>query len=116
MKVRGITFVGTATPQRAATTEFFRTVLGLEARALEGFPADVFDLPDGSRLGVVEVPEASATRTIGFLVDDLEAAVAELRAEGIEVGDPGETSLGRYVHFHAPDGKLYELVERPDTG
>jgi glyoxylase I family protein len=59
------------------------------------------------------VPAEMATRTIGFLVDDLDAAVAELRAEGVEAGEPGENQLGRYVHFTAPDGRLYELVEKP---
>jgi hypothetical protein len=37
--------------------------------------------------------------------------VAELRAAGVEVDEPAENDLQRYVHFRAPDGKLYELVE-----
>ena len=28
-----------------------------------------------------------------------------------EVGEPSENDRNRYVHFRAPDGKLYELVE-----
>jgi glyoxylase I family protein len=57
-----------------------------------------------------------AERTVGFLVDDLDAAVEELRAAGIETDD--EVSVNerwRYLHFRAPDGQLYELVE-PVTG
>ena len=43
----------------------------------------------------------------GFRVDNLEAAVAALRAAGIELtGTPG---FG-WQHFIAPDGRIYELV------
>lgn len=116
MRILGITFAGSATSRRAETRAFFLSVFGFEPQPLEGFPADVFELPDGSAFGVVEVPEEMATRTIGFLVDDLDEAVAELREKGVEIGEPGENRLGRYAHFHAPDGKLYELVERPAAG
>lgn len=52
------------------------------------------------------------SRSVGFLVEGLDEAVAELRAAGVEVGDePGENDLLRYVHFRAPDGNLYELIE-----
>ena len=49
-------------------------------------------------------------RSIGFLVDSLDEAIAELQAAGIEVGEPSGNARYRYVHFRAPDGKLYELV------
>jgi catechol 2,3-dioxygenase-like lactoylglutathione lyase family enzyme len=48
----------------------------------------------------------------GFLVADLEEAVAELRAAGAEIvldARHGETRA--WVHFRAPDGFVYELVE-----
>ena len=51
------------------------------------------------------------TRSIGFQVETLDEAVAELRAAGVEVDEPAENERQRYVHFRAPDGKLYELVE-----
>ena len=50
-------------------------------------------------------------RTIGFLVSDVAAAAAELQAAGVETDEVHETDRQRYVHFTAPDGKLYELVE-----
>jgi catechol 2,3-dioxygenase-like lactoylglutathione lyase family enzyme len=51
-------------------------------------------------------------RSVGFLVENLEDAVTELRAAGVEVGDePGENDRQRYIHFRAPDGELYELIE-----
>lgn len=112
MDIKGITFAGSATTERDATTAFFKKVFGLEPKPLEGFPADVFEFPDGSSLGIVGMSDpAHATRTIGFEVADLDAAVEELKEQGIEVDEPGANQLGRYVHLMAPDGKLYELVE-----
>jgi glyoxylase I family protein len=77
--------------------------------------ADLFDLPDGSSFAVASPQGMGATaRSVGFLVDDIEAAVQELRAAGADVDDYiSENARERYVHFRAPDGQLYELVERP---
>ena len=113
MQIKGITFTGTATDQAEDTAAFFRSIFSQEPEPLDGFPAQVFSFPDGSSFGVVQVPAEMATRTIGFEVDDLDAAIAELKDKGIEVGDVGASALGRYIHLTAPDGHLYELVERP---
>ena len=41
-----------------------------------------------------------------------EAATDELRAAGVDVDDEiAANERFRYVHFRAPDGRLYELVE-----
>ena len=70
----------------------------------------MFALPDGAFFAVAGPRDMGETsRTIGFLVADLGAAVAELRAAGVEVGEPAANERHRYVHFRAPDGKLYEL-------
>ncbi|HEY3140885.1 MAG TPA: VOC family protein [Acidimicrobiales bacterium] len=51
----------------------------------------------------------------GFLVDDVEAATAELVAAGVEVVQaPMHWPDGNaWVHFRAPDGNLYELTQDP---
>lgn len=79
-----------------------------------GVEADLFDLPDGSSFAVASPQGMGATdRSVGFLVDDIEAAVQELRAAGAEVDDDiSGNERERYVHFRAPDGQLYELVAR----
>ena len=48
----------------------------------------------------------------GFLVDDIEAARAEMEANGIEFLGPiqGETDDYKWTHFRAPDGFVYELT------
>ena len=49
---------------------------------------------------------------MGFLVDDVEQAAVELRAAGIATDDEVSSSAREsYIHFRAPDGQLYELVE-----
>ena len=43
---------------------------------------------------------------------DIEEAVAELRAAGVEIVlDPQGGETRAWVHFRAPDGFVYELVE-----
>ena len=112
MEILGLVFAGSATERRAEMAAFARDVLGLEAAPLEDVDADMFALPDGAFFAVAGPREPGGTsRTIGFLVADLEAAAGELRAAGVEVDEPAANERHRYVHFRAPDGRLYELVE-----
>lgn len=112
MKILGLVFAGSATDRREEMTRFVADVLVLEPVPDPGMDADMFALPDGSRFAVTGPREGSETsRTIGFRVPDLDAAIVELRHAGVAVDDPGETDRQRYAHFHAPDGKRYELVE-----
>jgi glyoxylase I family protein len=73
----------------------------------------MFELPDGSTFAVAGPRELGETsRTIGFLVADLDEAAAALQAANVELDDAAENERFRYAHFRAPDGRLYELVER----
>jgi catechol 2,3-dioxygenase-like lactoylglutathione lyase family enzyme len=114
VRILGLVFAGSATDHRDEMTAFVGDVLGMTRAHDSGVEADLFALPDGSRFGVANPRGMGDTsRTIGFLVDDLEAAAAELRAAGAWVADEaGANDLERYLHFRAPDGELYELVER----
>lgn len=112
MKITGIDFVGTRTDERAAMARFARDRLGLTPVEVDGMDADAFELPDGSTFVVGDTDEP-AERTVGFTVDDLDGALEELRAAGLRTDDAvSSNSRFRYVHFTAPDGHLYELVER----
>lgn len=93
---------------------FARDVLGLLPATVTGVEADLFDLTDGSSFAVASPQGMGATdRSVGFLVDDIDIAVQELRAAGGEVDNEiSGNARERYVHFRAPDGQLYELVER----
>lgn len=115
MKVKGIVWLGTRTDRFDEMTQFCRSLLGLSQRVLEpGFA--VFELPNGDLFEVFgagsRMNEFMAHPVAGFLVDDIEAARAELEAQGIEFLEPiqGDTDDYRWSHFRAPDGFVYELT------
>ena len=61
--------------------EFLQEVLGMVPASVEGVEADLFDMPDGSSFAVASPQGMGATdRSLGFLVDDLDQAVAQLRS------------------------------------
>jgi hypothetical protein len=113
VRVLGICFAGTSTPRRRAMTEFVSEVLCVPQHHAEGVEADLFKLPDGSSFAVASPGGmGDSARSLGFLVASLDEAVAELAAAGVATDDPARSETERYVHFTAPDGQLYELVER----
>ncbi len=113
VQILGLVFAGTATDCRPEMVAFVRDVLGLDPREVAGASADMFALPDGSTFAVAGPREMGETsRSLGFLVADLDDAIAELAAAGVEVDEVATNGHHRYVHFRAPDGALYELVER----
>ena len=113
MQIVGLVFAGSSTPKRPEMTAFVTDVLGLQPVVVDGVEADLFDLADGSSFAVAwAAGMGPSERTLGFLVEDLDQAWAELRAAGVETDAEVSTNdRFRYLHFRAPDGHLYELVE-----
>jgi glyoxylase I family protein len=112
MEILGLTFVGTGSAHQPEMASFCRDVLGMTTAIDSGMTGDLFALPDGILfLATDEWEPGVGGRTIGFLVRDLDAAAAELNAAGFETDYVQENDRQRYVHFTAPDGQLYELVE-----
>ena len=115
MRVLSLVWVGTRTTEYAATVAFFRDVLGLGVGSSETDFA-VLDVPDGATVEVFG-PASEYNRHLthpvaGFLVADLDEAVEELRAAGVEIVLPVQRGGTRsWMHFRAPDGFVYELVE-----
>jgi catechol 2,3-dioxygenase-like lactoylglutathione lyase family enzyme len=116
MKVTGLGWAGTRTNRAAELSGFYENVLGLPVvHREEGFW--VHELPGGCHLEVFgpDYPDKEHFVTgpvVGFEVDDLAAAVEELRDAGVELlSTPGAT----WQHFRGPDGNVYELVSRPSS-
>jgi catechol 2,3-dioxygenase-like lactoylglutathione lyase family enzyme len=115
MRVLSVAWVGTRTTEYTATLAFFRDVLGLGVRSSEPDFA-VLDVPDGATVEIFG-PASPYNRHLthpvaGFLVDSPETAVAELQAAGVELVLPVQHGGSRsWMHFRAPDGFVYELVE-----
>lgn len=115
MRVLSLTWVGTRTADYPATLAFFRDVLGLGVRSSEADFA-VLSVPDGATVEVFgpasEYNQHLTHPVAGFLVSDLEKALGELQAVGVEIVLPVQHGGTRsWMHFRAPDGFVYELVE-----
>jgi catechol 2,3-dioxygenase-like lactoylglutathione lyase family enzyme len=115
MRVLSLVWVGTRTTEYTATVAFFNDVLGLPVRASEP-DFTVLDVPDGATVEVFG-PSSQYNRHLthpvaGFRVAHLESAAAELQAAGIEIVLALQRGESRsWLHFRAPDGFVYELVE-----
>jgi len=120
INIKKLAWVGTRTDNAAATATFLRDVLGLSP----DYAADdfwVLKITDGAKFEVFgpSYPQNRHFTTgpvVGFLVEDVYAATAELRAAGIEIvqeptGNPADGNA--WVHFRAPDGNLYEFTQDP---
>ena len=87
MKIEGLVWVGTRTSNIEQMTALCRDVMGLTPTLMNPGQA-IFDMPNGDRLEVFDsdgVHNTFMTHPItGFLVDNLEAARAEMEEQGIE--------------------------------
>jgi len=119
MQIIKLAWVGTRTDNAEPTVAFFREVLGLRLE-LEHPGFWMLKLPDGSKVEVFG-PDTAVNRhfttgpVAGFLVDDVNAATAELRSAGVEILlEPGVDGSGNaWVHLRAPDGNIYEFTQDP---
>lgn len=109
---RGVHHVSINVGDVDAATRFYVDVLGLARR--DDRPDDIGPgawLDAGSQqvhLIHAERPTARGQH-YALLVDDLDATVAELRARGVDVGDPRPIGTSRQSFLTDPDGNLVEL-------
>ena len=87
MAVKGIVRLGTRTSNFDAMANLCRDIMGLDVSHQEsGFV--LMDLPNGDRVEVFGADSPYNTfftnPVAGFLVDDIDAARAEMEAQGIE--------------------------------
>ncbi len=66
--------------------------------------------------GLTTMP-AGSLEGLQLVVDDADAAHAELLARGVEVSDVDDQPWGRFVYFKDPDGNAWNVqqIVRPDT-
>jgi catechol 2,3-dioxygenase-like lactoylglutathione lyase family enzyme len=115
-----------------AMTSFFRDVIGLEAAGesdavtfqhLPTHRRDLLEVYAQEHSDVRLIPD-DADIVIGFVVDDIQDAMAEARAAGLEiVGESiwaaeafGDPELGEWAWFfvRAPDGRVFAIEQVPD--
>jgi catechol 2,3-dioxygenase-like lactoylglutathione lyase family enzyme len=118
MKIKGIVWVGTATEHFQETVRFFSETMGLDVFH-ERDAVSVLRLESGEWLEVFgpadpHFAEFDRGLAVEFLVDDVDAARAELEGKGVEflIENHG---WGEYTwtHFRGPDGNVYGLTSGP---
>ena len=115
MRVIGVVWVGTRTDRFEETVTFFRDVLGVPLDEVE---ADFAwsRMPNTSQLEIfgprnTEHDHFTTGPVPEFLVEDLSAALEELRAAGVEIlGEPNVQGTDGWLHFRGPDGNVYGLT------
>jgi predicted enzyme related to lactoylglutathione lyase len=65
--------------------------------------------------GLIDTPPGSA-KGLQLVVDDIEAARAELAGRGVQVSDVQDFPWGRFVFFNDPDGNGWSVQEVPPRG
>jgi catechol 2,3-dioxygenase-like lactoylglutathione lyase family enzyme len=65
--------------------------------------------------GIVE-GEPGSLKGLQVVVDNADAARAELSGRGVEVSDVQEFPWGRFVFFEDPDGNKWSVQEVPQRG
>lgn len=114
MRVKGLVWGGTKTERFDESFTFFKNVMGMEVDETEAWFAS-FRLPDGAKFEVFAPQESEHdffTRgpVIGFGVDDVEDARAELEGAGVEfIGPIHRQHDYLWSHFYGPDGNVYEI-------
>jgi catechol 2,3-dioxygenase-like lactoylglutathione lyase family enzyme len=107
-----VAFVATTDPERALA--FYRGVLGLDLVADEPF-ALVFDLAGTPlRIAKVEHLVPQPHTVLGWLVDDVAAAVADLRARGVEMTRYAGMEQDGAGTWRSPGGALLAWFADPD--
>ncbi len=117
MRAKGLAWLGTRTHNFEETATFFGDTLGLR-KVHEEPDFAVFRLPNGDGVEVFGPGDHQHFTTgpvVGFLVDDVREARADLEEAGItfigpvhEAGDGGSWS-----HFTGPDSNVYEITASP---
>jgi catechol 2,3-dioxygenase-like lactoylglutathione lyase family enzyme len=111
-------WVGVVTEDIAAQRAFYRDVLGLKELAA-GDDWVQFDMGSGRLLELLlksRAPQYEERRfQVGFAVEDIQRAVEELHARGVEqlTGIEGGPDSGQYwCYFRDPEGNVFEVVQQ----
>jgi methylmalonyl-CoA/ethylmalonyl-CoA epimerase len=133
VRIGALDHVAIAVPSIALALPFYTETLGLRAGVPHPLPDQavraVFVETAGGRLELIEPTDVSSgvarflaergratLHHVCYAVADLEAALAELAADGVELIDraprPGLDGRVAFVHPRASGGVLVELVER----
>ena len=117
MKVKSFSWVGVSTDNFERSLGFFRDLLGMQVW-VQGEQQAILTTESGQQLEIFGGDEREKQLTgspvVAFEVDDLEAALDELRMAGIElIGEIGRWNGFAWQYFRSPDGHVFELKSSP---
>ena len=112
----GVDIFGPPTRDAKTLIAFYRDVLGMVPTGIDDDESGAeFELSDGTTFGVWQPPQPPAHApgcAALFAVRDINAAVAEFRSRGAQLGDPFETPVC-YMSFGTdPDGNMFGIHQR----
>jgi len=121
MKVSGYVWAGLFVEDLDKTVVFYEDVLGLKLlRRGDGWAHfdvgndSLFEVYSGGKAASQPKESREQPVVVGFLVDDLDAAVEELRGKGVNfVGEIGGYKDTKWVEFSDPEGNKLEIKEVP---
>lgn len=92
---------------------FYSGPLGLDLEGDDHWAEATFS--DGVRFALHEARDAvvPGTTVIDFEVADIDAAVAEVRDAGVDVGPVARTEYGCFAELRDPDGSVLQLFQPP---
>jgi hypothetical protein len=117
MTTRSLAWLGVRTERFAEMVALYRDGLGLEPLLLSETAA-WFRLADGNEVHVYAQSDEDHAffgpgPVAGFLVDDFAVARAALIAQGCDfIGEPQTAGDAIWNHYLAPDGNVYEIIQR----
>jgi|ERR1700691_325687 predicted enzyme related to lactoylglutathione lyase len=116
---KGVAWVGLYASDLSALIEFYQTKVGFQVLERDQDYC-IFDAGAGSLFEIWGNGFNSAGRksphqqsvVVGFLVEQLEAAVSALKARGIEADTEIKRHLGtRWIYYTDPEGNRFELKD-----
>ena len=90
------------------------TLVTLRTPDGQGIELDKFHTPDAVRFGPVDAPvNALGFRRVMFAVDDIDAVIANMRAQGAEIiGEMQYEDSYRLAYIRGPEGIIVALAEQ----
>ncbi|HUS36334.1 MAG TPA: VOC family protein [Verrucomicrobiae bacterium] len=120
MKVTEIAFSCYPVTDMARARKFYEGVLGLKATYVVGEPGGMqwteYDIANGTLSIGAGAPDWKPTAhgcSVGLEVDDFDAAIAELKAQGVKFQmEPFPTPVCRMAFINDPDGNAICIHKR----
>jgi catechol 2,3-dioxygenase-like lactoylglutathione lyase family enzyme len=116
-KATGLNWLGTRTDRYEETIRFLQEVMGLKMQH-RGDDFAILQFENGAHVEVFgpqekEHPFMTTGPVVGFKVDDVRAARAEMEGAGVEFLDAEVQSFrgSSWTHFRGPDGNVYQLAD-----